>query len=473
MSPPLRLLALACLLAAVLPAGTTARTFTVHPEPAPPIREQGSARDRAVIADSIWVDSLRYVLTIPAGPFTFGETVQMVFTITNFGGAMHRIHFPTDCHDWFGVFPDSCGPGEPGCESAWAPSMWCNQMETVIDLDPGETEEFLLDWRQHTSEGTRAPSGPYTAYATTYNDAFYDVLLSVPFEIVPYGPEPIQEALDLAQFGDSVLVAPGVYHENLVLHERHQGIALLADGPAGETILDGGGRGSVVYVYGDHEDSRLEGFTIRNGFEAYSRDLEWADRRCGGGISLLGPIGVPIRRCIIRDNLSDHGGGVTVDRDAVAPVIEQNLFLDNVATAEGGGVYIGYTGSVPRSRFFSNTFAGNRAARGAGAFDRGGTGGALAFNNIFYRNEATESGGALECESEPMFNYCNAFWENLPDDTGACSHEDRPLFADPLFCAPDRDDYRLQNGSPCDALNQPVCGQIGAYGIGCAPASVE
>jgi hypothetical protein len=44
---------------------------------------------------------------------------------------------------------------------------------------------------------------------------------------------------------------------------------------------------------------------------------------------------------------------------------------------------------------------------------------------------------------------------------------------DPEFCDIPADDYTVRNTSPCAEENSPVCGQIGAYGIGCGTVSVE
>jgi hypothetical protein len=66
----------------------------------------------------------------------------------------------------------------------------------------------------------------------------------------------------------------------------------------------------------------------------------------------------------------------------------------------------------------------------------------------------------------------NLFWENVLGDIGNESgcFEGRvsgSLFANPLFCDPTNDDYRLQPGSP--ALSNPS-GVIGAFSEpGCGP----
>jgi hypothetical protein len=90
--------------------------------------------------------------------------------------------------------------------------------------------------------------------------------------------------------------------------------------------------------------------------------------------------------------------------------------------------------------------------------------------NIFFSSR----GCALDCRNP--FNEIalrdNLFWDNLPGDafdrTGAClgDWESQNLFADPLFCDPASDDYRVRSDSP--ALTNG--NQIGAFLTpGCDP----
>ena len=44
---------------------------------------------------------------------------------------------------------------------------------------------------------------------------------------------------------------------------------------------------------------------------------------------------------------------------------------------------------------------------------------------------------------------------------------------DPLFCDPGALDYTLRTGSPCAPPGVTGCGQVGAYGVGCGPVSIE
>ena len=47
------------------------------------------------------------------------------------------------------------------------------------------------------------------------------------------------------------------------------------------------------------------------------------------------------------------------------------------------------------------------------------------------------------------------------------------ISADPLFCAPGEDDFRLQEGSPCAPDYNPDCGLIGAWPVGCGGTPTE
>ncbi len=87
----------------------------------------------------------------------------------------------------------------------------------------------------------------------------------------------IQSAIAAAVNGDTVLVSPGTYVENIDFLGKRI-VVESASGPT-VTVIDGGGGVSVVtFQSGENNDSRLEGFTLTNG-AAY----HWAG---GGGVDL-------------------------------------------------------------------------------------------------------------------------------------------------------------------------------------------
>ncbi|MBN2171739.1 MAG: hypothetical protein JW819_10525 [Candidatus Krumholzibacteriota bacterium] len=78
----------------------------------------------------------------------------------------------------------------------------------------------------------------------------------------------IGTALLFVPAGDTVLVAPGTYRENLNWPKR-QGITLLSEAGAAATTLDGGGGDTVVNIAQPVDSTtRIRGFTITNGWTA-------------------------------------------------------------------------------------------------------------------------------------------------------------------------------------------------------------
>lgn len=75
---------------------------------------------------------------------------------------------------------------------------------------------------------------------------------------VPADYPTIQTAIDVASWGDTVLVVPGTYYEHIVMKS---GVIIKGSG-ADLTTIDGGGKGNVVTGV---SDSMITGFTITGG----------------------------------------------------------------------------------------------------------------------------------------------------------------------------------------------------------------
>ena len=76
---------------------------------------------------------------------------------------------------------------------------------------------------------------------------------------VPGDYTTIQGAIDAAVNGDTVLVAPGTYVENVTMKD---GVDLIGSG-ATVTIIDGSGIGNTVYTSG--VTALIKGFSLING----------------------------------------------------------------------------------------------------------------------------------------------------------------------------------------------------------------
>ena len=87
---------------------------------------------------------------------------------------------------------------------------------------------------------------------------------------VPSQRGSIQSAINAANDGDTVTVAPGVYRENIRLNGKD--ITITSQNPndalmVSETIIDGGGRDSTVLFNGNESEAcRLIGLSITGGY---------------------------------------------------------------------------------------------------------------------------------------------------------------------------------------------------------------
>ncbi len=140
----------------------------------------------------------------------------------------------------------------------------------------------------------------------------------------------ITEAISNSGTGDSILVMPGTYYENIDL----TGASIVlesAEGPE-NTIIDGSSTDCVVRMY-SYESSTIRGFTIQNGSSPI-----------GGGILCnASPI---IENCVFRNNVSQLGAGVYhYENGTQGPAISNTKFCSNTGT-DIHGVWIDNGGNV-------------------------------------------------------------------------------------------------------------------------------
>ena len=149
---------------------------------------------------------------------------------------------------------------------------------------------------------------------------------------VPDDFETIQAGIDEAENGDTVLVQPGEYVENIDFDGKDITVASLfiIDGNENhieETIIDGDENGSVVtFENGETEEALLIGLTITNGDGAPSD---------AGGI-FIGIASPTIRRCIIRNNVGSIQGSAGIFLGSSSSNIIDCDFFGNRNTEESG-----------------------------------------------------------------------------------------------------------------------------------------
>jgi len=167
---------------------------------------------------------------------------------------------------------------------------------------------------------------------------------------VPEDYPGIQEAIDAAEDGDTVVVSPGTYIENIDL--KGKDITLRSTDPndpdvVAATIIDGGGRGSVVtFMGGETSKAVLAGFTITNGSASD-----------GGGIYVGGNSSPTIKGNTIGGNLAEsYGGGIYVDNSS--PRVTGNTFENNEAR-EGGAIWVSGDSTLKLNDPDDNSYIGN------------------------------------------------------------------------------------------------------------------
>jgi len=239
--------------------------------------------------------------------------------------------------------------------------------------------------------------------------------ISVPSILeVPAHYPTIQQAITHAATGDTVLVAPGTYVENINFHGK--AITVKSSDGAECTVIDGGvpshpDYGSVVCFMSDEgADSVLEGFTVTNGFGT----LDYSGY-CGGGIYCdYDSSPTLINNTIIGNSVSGSGSGIFCSSDS-EPTIVHNTITGNSAGMSGGGICCD---SYSRPTIVNNTITGNSTDWSGGGIAFFMSFPAPCTNNTITENSAGTEGGGIHCSWSDITFTKNTIKENSAENNG-------------------------------------------------------
>jgi len=212
---------------------------------------------------------------------------------------------------------------------------------------------------------------------------------------VPADQPTIQAAINAANTGDTVQVAPGTYAENINFGGKV--ITVTSSGGPSVTTIDGGALGSVVtFSTRETANSVLNGFTIRNGLQ---------NGLSGGGI-YISSASPTITGNVITGNHAAVGCGIYVSGGS--PLIQNNTITGNDQTGAGdggqggGGILVSGSDSAPAApQIIGNTIANNSVAYGGngGGISVGYFSSPLIQGNLIQGNSAYNFGGGVALQS--------------------------------------------------------------------------
>ena len=256
----------------------------------------------------------------------------------------------------------------------------------------------------------------------------------------------LQVAINMASWGDTVLVAAGTYGTVSL----RGGVTVVSEEGADRTFLDAGGNETAVTA-STHESAEITGFTIMN--------ARWIGIHISGNYE-LGPL--VIRRNRIVDCGWDGEGGINVGHTSA--LIESNyvdcpdaVYAIEVSTGSVPGVAIAVNGNAIEGSRHGVRASGNIGIEGSLIVNctYGVAGGDLVKRNTIVNcgtgivaahgalshNIITQCGKGIDWSigAVPAIA-CNDLWDNVQDYSYVPAPTD--IHEDPLFCDPVSGDYR-------------------------------
>ncbi len=312
---------------------------------------------------------------------------------------------------------------------------------------------------------------------------------------VPDSVRSIQGAINISEDGDTIIVHPGEYMENISMNNRNVLVTSLIffDGEEAyidSTVINGERGNNVVTIRGDTDEAIINGFTLRNGRESgiYMTDSSHAvitncvitenGAAYGGGIFMLNNCRPTIRNCVITGNSGGFGGGINIWANC-SPTIEYCNISGN-SSSEGGGIYI--RGSAPvikgcliagntaifdgagiscwgsSPEIINCTITGNIADGIGDGLYIWGVSTVTIVNSILWENGNTEIQFGVLDRNRINVSYSDVMGGE--DGIEVIRHDEiiwgeGNIDEDPGFIDPENDDFGLDSDSPCIDAGNP------------------
>src|SRR3954452_14989868 len=163
---------------------------------------------------------------------------------------------------------------------------------------------------------------------------------------VPGDQPTIQAGINAARNGDTVMIDPGTYFENINFNGK--AITVISSSGPVSTIIDGGSLAPVVtFASGETPRSVLSRLTLQHGASTFDSQYD------GGGI-FISNSSPTISKNIIQNNTACNGGaGIAVQFGS--PRIQSNTITNNsqfgcTGGIGGGGISVGGAGTTEINR---------------------------------------------------------------------------------------------------------------------------
>jgi hypothetical protein len=240
----------------------------------------------------------------------------------------------------------------------------------------------------------------------------------------------IQSGINSAEAGDTILVAPGEYFENINFSGKNIVVCsnFAMSGNVGDietTIINGSNpvnpdtSSCVLIVSGEDSTAVLQGFTVTGG-----NGTRWEDEHgpglfyTEGGGFLIQYSSPTIKNNIIRNNKAINvpagtisaGGGAIRSGDG-NPHILNNLIVYNQGRY-GGGIVLNYSGAEIKNNIFAYNTGGEDYGGGGLWFLSNGTSPIILENNTIVYNHSALGGGGIRLWSSQAQIRNNIIWGN-------------------------------------------------------------